>query len=281
MLITTHNLTKKYGHKMAVNGLDIKIPAGSLVAYLGTNGAGKSTTIKMLTGLIKPTAGVISYTNNLKIGIVFQDSVLDDELTVKENLTSRAQMYRHVDQAWVDELIQLTGLTNFLTQRYRTLSGGQKRRVDIARALLARPNLLFLDEPTTGLDIQTRQAIWTLLRKLQHEQGLTIFLTTHYLEEAAAAELIYVLENGNILAHGSATELCHQYAKSHLKLYFKDQTTPASGTLIASQTYEWEGLTSKQALQVVNSLQAHLNDFEYQRGSLDDAFINITGKELQ
>lgn len=207
MLITTHNLTKKYGNKLAVDDLNLKIPQGALVAYLGTNGAGKSTTIKMLTGLIKPTSGVIETQADLKIGIVFQQSVLDKDLTVKENLISRAKMYKQVDEKWINQLIVMIGLTNFVNQRYGTLSGGQKRRVDIARALLNHPTLLFLDEPTTGLDIQTRNVIWKLLKKLQNEQGLTIFLTTHYLEEADGADLIYVLENGHVLAEGSAEEL--------------------------------------------------------------------------
>lgn len=124
MLITTHNLTKKYGNKLAVDDLNLKIPQGALVAYLGTNGAGKSTTIKMLTGLIKPTSGVIETQAGLKIGIVFQQSVLDKDLTVKENLISRAKMYKQVDEEWVNQLIVMIGLTNFVNQRYGTLSGG-------------------------------------------------------------------------------------------------------------------------------------------------------------
>lgn len=207
MLITTQNLTKKYGNKIAVNQLDLAIPQGALVAYLGTNGAGKSTTINMLVGLLKPTGGIISYAKDLKIGVVFQNSVLDDHLTVSENLQSRAAMYQGIDQDWIERLTKIMVLTKFLHQRYGTLSGGQKRRVDIARALLNHPNLLFLDEPTTGLDIQTRNVIWGLLRKLQYEQGLTIFLTTHYLEEASNAELIYILEEGKVLATGSAAQL--------------------------------------------------------------------------
>ena len=201
MLIETYDLTKKYGKKLALNSVDLKIDQGQLVAYLGTNGAGKSTTINILTGLLKPTSGTITYANNLKIGVVFQNSVLDNNLTVKDNLYLRAQMYKHFSKRWLQQLIDLIGIKNFLKQKYGTLSGGQRRRVDIARALINKPDLLFLDEPTTGLDLQTRLVIWQLLEKLQEEQGLTIFLTTHYLEEAENADQMYILENGNILAY--------------------------------------------------------------------------------
>ncbi|MCT6807373.1 MAG: ABC transporter ATP-binding protein, partial [Bombilactobacillus sp.] len=173
MLIETKELTKKFGNKVAVSKANIQIKEGQLVAYLGTNGAGKSTTINMLTGLLKPTSGVISYAADLKIGLVFQNSILDNELTVKDNLYLRAKMYRNFSQEWLEQLIDLIGIKNFLKQKFGTLSGGQKRRVDIARALICKPNLLFLDEPTTGLDIQTRNAIWELLTKLQQQQELT------------------------------------------------------------------------------------------------------------
>lgn len=279
MLITTQNLTKKYGNKVAVNNLNLKISRGALVAYLGTNGAGKSTTIKMLTGLLKPSAGTIIYANNLKVGVVFQESVLDDELTVYENLQSRAAMYQLVEQSWIKELKEMMGLSNFYHQKYGTLSGGQKRRVDIARALLNHPDILFLDEPTTGLDIQTRNVIWKLLRKLKHEQQLTIFLTTHYLEEASNAEMIYVLENGKVLAKGSAEDLLNKYAKNQLILHSMDNVR--SGQRIDTNTYLVTGIDHQQAITLLNKYKNQLIDFEYRHGELNDAFINITGKELQ
>lgn len=281
MLITTQNLTKKYGNKNAVNQLDLAIPQGALVAYLGTNGAGKSTTINMLVGLLKPTGGIISYAKDLKIGVVFQNSVLDDHLTVSENLQSRAAMYQGIDQDWIERLSKMMVLTKFLHQRYGTLSGGQKRRVDIARALLNHPNLLFLDEPTTGLDIQTRNVIWGLLRKLQYEQGLTIFLTTHYLEEASNAELIYILEEGKVLATGSAAQLKKQYARNSLLLTFKDNTVPEGAKLVDHRRYEINGINHEQALTLLDHYRSSLENFEYRQGDLDDAFVNITGKEIQ
>ncbi|MBB1079205.1 ABC transporter ATP-binding protein [Limosilactobacillus sp. STM2_1] len=279
MLITTQNLTKKYGNKVAVNNLNLSIPRGALVAYLGTNGAGKSTTIKMLTGLLRPSTGTIIYANNLKMGVVFQESVLDDGLTVQENLQSRAAMYQSVEQSWIKKLKEMMGLSNFYQQKYGTLSGGQKRRVDIARALLNHPDILFLDEPTTGLDIQTRNVIWKLLRKLKQEQQLTIFLTTHYLEEASNAEMIYVLEHGKVLAQGSADKLIKNYAENQLILYSMDNVK--SGRKIKANTYLLTGIDYQQAITILNQRKKQLASFEYRHGDLNDAFINITGKELQ
>lgn len=279
MLITTQNLTKKYGNKVAVNNLNLSILRGTLVAYLGTNGAGKSTTIKMLTGLLRPSTGTIIYASNLKVGVVFQESVLDDELTVQENLQSRAAMYQSVKQSWVKELKEMMGLSNFYHQKYGTLSGGQKRRVDIARALLNHPDILFLDEPTTGLDIQTRNVIWKLLRKLKQEQQLTIFLTTHYLEEASNAEMIYILEHGKVLAQGSADELIKNYAENQLILYSMDNVE--NGRKIKANTYLVTGIDYQQAIALLNQYKKQLINFEYRHGDLNDAFINITRKELQ
>lgn len=197
MLIRTKKLTKTFGDQLVIDHLDLEVEEGMLIAYIGTNGAGKSTTMRMLTGLLAPTSGEIELAPDLKIGMVFQESVLDAELTVLDNLRSRLALYRNRDKDWMDKLIRLTRIDAFLNQTYGTLSGGQRRRVDIVRALLNKPNLLFLDEPTTGLDIQTREAIWQLLRQLQAEEKLTIFLTTHYLEEAENADMAYIIDHGN------------------------------------------------------------------------------------
>ena len=182
MILQAKHLTKRYGNHMAVDDIQLEFEKGSFNAILGPNGAGKSTTISMLNGLKKPTQGQIRYAPNTKIGVVFQASVLDEMLTVRENLTIRAQQYKKIAASRVDDLIHQLGLTAFQKQLYGTLSGGQKRRVDIARALLSRPDILFLDEPTTGLDIQTRKSIWDLLYRLQKDEGMTIILTTHYLD---------------------------------------------------------------------------------------------------
>ncbi len=284
MLIETYGLTKRYGKKLALNNIDIKIDKGQLVAYLGTNGAGKSTTINILTGLLKQTSGTITYAPNLKIGVVFQDSVLDDNLTVKDNLYLRARMYKKYSKEWLNQLIELIGIKNFLNQKYGTLSGGQRRRVDIARALIDRPNLLFLDEPTTGLDLQTRLVIWHLLQKLQKEQGLTMFLTTHYLEEAENADQMYILENGNILASGSAKQIKEKYAPTRLLVTMKNNEVPNLAnniTQLRDNKFRIESMSSKQVIDFLSKNEDEIADFEYQKGSIDDAFIKITGKELQ
>ncbi|MDK7068091.1 ABC transporter ATP-binding protein [Lactobacillus paragasseri] len=283
MLIETYNLTKKYGKKLALNKVNLKVDRGQLVAYLGTNGAGKSTTINILTGLLKPTSGTITYAKDLKIGVVFQSSVLDDVLSVNDNLNLRAQMYRDVSKAWLERLIDLIGIRSFLHQKYGTLSGGQKRRVDIARALIDHPDILFLDEPTTGLDLQTRIVIWNLLQKLQKEQGLTIFLTTHYLEEAENADQMYILENGQVLANGSAYDIKDKYAPSKLVITLKEKQRLVTTYPVIERNKENEidGLDPHEVITLLHDNQSKIKSFEYRQGSIDDAFIKIAGKELQ
>ena len=284
MLIETHNLTKNYGNRPALNGVDLKIGKGQLIAFLGTNGAGKSTTINILTGLLKPTSGTISYAANLKIGVVFQTSVLDDKLSVKANLYLRARMYKEFSSEWLEELINLMGIRRFLHQKYGTLSGGQRRRVDIARSLVNHPDILFLDEPTTGLDLQTRLVIWQLLQKLQKEQGLAIFLTTHYLEEAESADQMYILENGHVLASGTVKEIKKQYAPTKLLVNIKNKAklkTNHAVIHLKNNLVEIDALSFKEVTSFLNQNLDEITDFEYRKGSINDAFIKITGKELQ
>ena len=283
MLIETQELTKKFGDKIAVNKANIQIKRGQLVAYLGTNGAGKSTTINMLTGLLKPTSGIISKASNLKIGVVFQNSVLDNALTVKDNLYLRAQMYRNYSPDWLEHLIALMDIKEFSNQKFGTLSGGQKRRVDIARALICKPDLLFLDEPTTGLDIQTRIVIWNLLTKLQQQQNLTIFLTTHYLEEAENADQMYILENGQIFASGSAAEIKTEFAPNKLILTVNDtEILQAKQKVIqfSHNQVEIDSLSPQEAIGILKTNQENITDFSYHKGTINDAFLQITGKEI-
>ncbi|WP_093625207.1 ABC transporter ATP-binding protein [Limosilactobacillus gorillae] len=283
MLVKATNLTKKYGSTLALNKANIQIDQGQLIAYLGTNGAGKSTTINLLTGLMNPTSGTITRSKGVKIGIVFQNSILDKDLSVKDNLYFRSKLYHEDHSKWIHQLINLMGIASFLNQRYGTLSGGQRRRVDITRALITEPDILFLDEPTTGLDLQTRLAIWNLLQKLQKKHGLTIFLTTHYLEEAENADQMYILENGKILVSGSAANIKKRYAPTKLIMitdgsklqtnYPKKQLTP--------QQFSFDGLNLSEVIALLNSNQKHITNFSYNPGSINDAFLKITGKELQ
>lgn len=282
MLIRTKDLIKTFGDKTVIEHLNLEVEEGKLLAYIGTNGAGKSTTMKMLTGLLKPTSGEIELAADLKIGMVFQESVLDEELTVLDNLKSRQALYRKQDKAWLEKLIQLTGLDAFLNQTYGTLSGGQRRRVDIVRALLNKPNLLFLDEPTTGLDIQTRRAIWEILHRLQREENLTIFLTTHYLEEAENADMAYIIDHGKVLAKGSAKELKETYSKPYLLVEtsdvaaFSDLDCKRLGDTRLKIIVE----DSSKALAILSDKRTVINDFDYVKANINDVFLNITGREM-
>lgn len=282
MLIRTKDLIKTFGDKTVIEHLNLEVEEGKLLAYIGTNGAGKSTTMKMLTGLLKPTSGEIELAADLKIGMVFQESVLDEELTVLDNLKSRQALYRKQDKAWLEKLIQLTGLDAFLNQTYGTLSGGQRRRVDIVRALLNKPNLLFLDEATTGLDIQTRRAIWEILHRLQREENLTIFLTTHYLEEAENADMAYIIDHGKVLAKGSAKELKETYSKPYLLVEtsdvaaFSDLDCKRLGDGRLKIIVE----DSAKALAILSDKRTVINDFDYVKANINDVFLNITGREM-
>lgn len=282
MLIRTKDLIKTFRDKTVIEHLNLEVEEGKLLAYIGTNGAGKSTTMKMLTGLLKPTSGEIELAADLKIGMVFQESVLDEELTVLDNLKSRQALYRKQDKAWLEKLIQLTGLDAFLNQTYGTLSGGQRRRVDIVRALLNKPNLLFLDEPTTGLDIQTRRAIWEILHRLQREENLTIFLTTHYLEEAENADMTYIIDHGKVLAKGSAKELKETYSKPYLLV----ETSDVAAFLDLDCKRLGDGRLkiivedSAKALAILSDKRTVINDFDYVKANINDVFLNITGREM-
>ena len=287
MLLTTHHLTKTYRQHVAVNDINLQVMTGSLTAILGPNGAGKSTLIKMLIGQLAPSAGTIEMQTTKQVGVVFQTSVLDAELTVIENLQLRSQQYHHLPKHRVEQLGTQLGLTRFLHQRYGTLSGGQKRRVDIARALLNQPEILFLDEPTTALDIQTRTAIWQLLHQLQQHEHLTIILTTHYLDEADTADNVYVVAAGQVVANGTAASIKRQYAQQRLVLTViptcvsavLKRLAPFKADVIGNQV-SCIVPNMTMALQVLDTCRTFLTNFEFHPGTMDEAFMTLTGKEL-
>ena len=288
MILKTQGLVKTYGQHVAVNNLNITIEKGSFTAVLGPNGAGKSSTIQMLIGLSRPDAGRVVYAQEAKIGVVFQNSVLDNMLTVKENLSIRARQYKNVSPQKIEELAEKLGLTNFMQQTYGSLSGGQKRRVDIARALLNSPDILFLDEPTTGLDIQTRQAIWNLLNQLQQEQKMTVVLTTHYLDEADSADQVYIVDHGQVIAEGTADGIKKKYAQNILKLQTKntdDLLDHLRDHSLIEKVREGEVIlrpaTAHLALDIINHCQELIDHFEFRSGTMDDAFIALTGREVR
>ena len=288
MILQAKGITKNYGDHTAVKDINLEFKKGSFNAILGPNGAGKSTTISMLIGLKRATNGQIIYAPNTRIGVVFQASVLDEKLTVKENLAIRAQQYKEIKGGRVEDLINQLGLTAFQKQLYGTLSGGQKRRVDIARALLSNPDILFLDEPTTGLDIQTRKSIWDLLYRLQRDEGMTIILTTHYLDEADEADQIYIVDHGKVIAQGSATKIKSQYASNILKIRFKEITDLEkllrTGMVVEKENkleYLFYPRTSLEAIEFLAKVREEIDYFEFRPGTMDDAFIALTGREVR
>ena len=287
MILQAKGLTKNYGDHTAVKDINLEFKKGSFNAILGPNGAGKSTTISMLIGLKRATNGQIIYAPNTRIGVVFQASVLDEKLTVKENLIIRAQQYKGIKGGRVEDLINQLGLTAFQKQLYGTLSGGQKRRVDIARALLANPDILFLDEPTTGLDIQTRKSIWDLLYRLQRDEGMTIILTTHYLDEADEADQLYIIDHGKVIAQGSATEIKSEYASNLLKICFKDKQVekflPKNMPVEKENEFEYSLYPENQleAIDYLTQVREKIASFEFRPGTMDDAFIALTGREVR
>jgi len=277
-MIQVKNLSKNYANVEAVKGISFSVKDGSLFSFLGTNGAGKSTTINILTTLLAKTSGeatVGGYDIDREpdkvrslIGIVFQDSVLDELLTVKENLAFRGSLYGMTGaklKKAVDHAIEITDISDYAARPYGKLSGGQKRRSDIARALINTPKLLFLDEPTTGLDPKTRRDIWQMIRDLQKTSGMTVFLTTHYMEEAAESDDIVVINKGEIKAHGTPLELKMQYCSDLVKI-----------TLTNGEYIEHKLKTTVDALPIIEQYKGNIANVEIINGTLDDVFLNLT-----
>ena len=280
-LIETQKLTKKFGTFTAVQDLDIKVCTGELTAYLGSNGAGKSTTIAMLIENLKPTSGKIIYHDNLKIGVVFQNSILDHELTVKQNLQIRAELEGQAVQKHVKEIMRKTGIDQFANRKYGELSGGMKRKVDIARALLNQPDVLFLDEPTTGLDVTARKEIWQLINELKEKQKLAVFLTTHYLEETENADNVYILNHGQIVEHGSAIELKQKYSQVKLRIKFKNEVDQSlvSKLKFKRDFYEYQCSNAQTAIQFLDQYKDQIDYFEYLPVEMTDVFMKLIKEE--
>ena len=294
-LINIQGLTKKYQQKEVVSSLDLKVEKGSLFAFLGPNGAGKSTTINMISTAIKPTSGSI-FVDGLevgkenskirqKIGIVFQDNVLDDLLTVEENLLFWGKIYslsKNELNKQLDFLENLLHLTDILKQRFGTLSGGQKRRAEIARAIIHRPLLLILDEPTTGLDPKTRVQVWQTITYLREKLGMTVFLTIHYMEEAAEADKIAVINHGELIALGTPNQLRNKYSRDSLNLY-KTSLEDLKIECEKRKLGYTEGIDfiriqvrdTDEALHLLNELNDLYQSFEVRKGNLDDVFLAL------
>lgn len=299
ILIVQH-LVKTYetGFR-AVDDISFTVRKGSLFAFLGLNGAGKSTTINIITSILGKDSGKI-YLNGhdldrdveqIKndIGIVFQNSVLDPNLTPRENLTIRAGFYGIKGELWAERLKvleEMLDLTSFMDRQVGKLSGGQKRRVDIARAMVHNPRLLILDEPTTGLDPQTRLSVWELVNSLREKTGMTVFLTTHYMEEAEKATFVVIMDKGHIIASGTPTELKNEYSGDYVILYHRNDPEYESyvESLGKPYVYNHDGKfyritvkDIKDAIAFIEANKDHIDDFEVEKGSMDDVFLNVTG----
>lgn len=233
-IIKVNNLTKTYGNFTAVNHVSFEVEKGTLLGFLGVNGAGKTTVINMLATLLEPDDGTAEICGEIlgkkdqeirrKIGIVYQQNCLDDILTVRENLICRGIIHGASKAEAKEQCVRLTEilkLGDILKKKYRMLSGGQKRRCEIAAALMHTPEILFLDEPTTGLDPATRLDVWNTIEELQKNEKMTVFLTTHYMEEAAGADKIIIMDHGNIITSGAPFELKERFAADKLRLYCK------------------------------------------------------------
>lgn len=295
-IIKIDNLKKNFKEIKAVDDLSFRVKCGELFAFLGVNGAGKSTAINIICGqLSKDSGSVIINGYDLdrekekikrEIGVVFQNSVLDSALSVYDNLQSRAALYGITGDKFKARLYELAELLDFNTLLKRTvgkLSGGQRRRIDVARALLNNPKILILDEPTTGLDPQTRKALWNVVSTLRKQDNMTVFLTTHYMEEAAEADYVIILDSGKISAEGTPLMLKNRYTGDYITLYGTDEGTAASLGVKYEKIRDAYRLfvpDTKVATDLIVKNPTVFNDYEITKGNMDDVFLAVTGKKL-
>ena len=291
--VSVNGLRKSYGDFEAVKGISFEVPEGSFFAFLGPNGAGKSTTISILCSLLDHDSGDVKVFGKdpsearTEIGVVFQDHMLDNKLTVRENVTLRGSMYGLAGQGLkdaVDKVLALTDSIEFADRKYGQLSGGQKRRADIARALVHDPKMIVLDEPTAGLDPQSRRSLWRTVLDLNRETGLTVFLTTHYMEEATDADDIVIIDHGEIVAQGRSDELKERYCTDYIRAFPKD--AEAFERILGDAGIEHtsdKGIfiipvkDTIDSIPIIERIKDHLESFEIRMGTLDEAFINIIG----
>lgn len=298
-IIEINHLYKSFKDVHAVVDLSLKVKKGEFFAFLGLNGAGKSTTISIICGkLAKDQGEVIVNGLNIekdldkikaKLGVVFQNSVLDKALSVRDNLESRAALYGIVGDSFkkrLNELAELFDFTDILNRPFGKLSGGQKRRIDIARALLNHPSILILDEPTTGLDPQTRKLVWNVIEQLRKEEDITVFLTTHYMEETVDADYVVILDSGRIASEGSPVDLKNRFAKDYITFY---NDTEEITEILEQENYKVVKVPNGIRIEVDNTQEVtklivkypHLFvDYEVTKGKMDDVFLNVTGKNL-
>lgn len=294
-VIEINGLNKRFGDVQAVKDLSFCVKKGELFAFLGVNGAGKSTTINIMCGQLAADSGSVLICGDdirrsdevkTRLGVVFQSSVLDSALTVYDNLESRAALYGITGKDFrkrLDELGSLLKFENLLKHTVGKLSGGQRRRIDIARALLHRPEILVLDEPTTGLDPQTRSILWSVVSKLRKDENLTVFLTTHYMEEAADADYVVIIDAGEISAKGTPLELKNKYTGDFITIY------GISETQVQKLGCKYDTIRDAYRVSVPDTAAATalilkypeiFSDYEITKGKMDEVFLSVTGKKL-
>ena len=300
--VEVEHLSKSYGEVKAVNDISFRVRQGSLFAFLGVNGAGKSTTINIICSILKKDAGRVTVCGHdldregdrikEEIGIVFQTSVLDKQLTVAENLDLRASFYglsKAARKKNVERIVELLSLQPILKRPVGNLSGGQQRRVDIARAMVHDPRLLMLDEPSTGLDPKARLAVWSLIDGIRAETGMTVFLTTHYLEEAEKAGYVVIMDKGQIIAEGTPNELKNRYSYDSLLSYCKRDETFEKGLCAEGYRFSYDGEkrayrivieNSEAAKRLMQRFDGYTTDIEIIKGTMDDVFLNVTGRDI-
>ena len=295
-IIEISSLSKRFGEVQAVNDLSFRVKEGELFAFLGINGAGKSTTINIMCGQLSKDSGTVQLSGvdldsdpesiKRNLGVVFQNSVLDKELSVQDNLQSRAALYGIWGKAFRERLAELAGLLEFDDLLKRTvgkLSGGQRRRIDIARALIHSPKILILDEPTTGLDPQTRSTLWQVIDDLRKNEGMTVFLTTHYMEEAADADYVVILDSGMIAAEGTPLELKNTYTGDFITVYgAKESQIKQLGAPYETirDAYRVSVPNTAAATELILKYPDIFRDYEITKGKMDDVFLAVTGKKL-
>ena len=295
-ILQIEHLSKSYGDLKAVDDISLKVKKGSLFSFLGMNGAGKSTTINIICSILKKDSGKI-YVNGYdldkdvnkikeEIGIVFQNSVLDNDLTVYQNLKVRASFYgfsKKEEKEKINNIVNLLQLNEILDKPINKLSGGQKRRVDIARSMIHNPKLLILDEPTTGLDPKTRLMVWNLINEIRNKTGMNVFLTTHYMEEAEESTYIVIMNKGKIISEGTPLELKNKYTSDYIKAYL-DKNEQLEELLnkdnIQYSYFEENNFykiyikNSELSVELLNKYKDYIKDFEILKGDMDDVFLN-------
>ncbi len=294
--IEIEHLKKYYGEVKAVDDISFTVSHGEFFAFLGINGAGKSTTISIICGLLKRDGGEVKIedmdldhrTDEVKtrLGVVFQSSALDQSLSVADNLKFRAALYGITGAAYkkrLAELTELLSLKEIMRRPVGKLSGGQRRKADIARALIHEPDILILDEPTTGLDPQTRKTVWEVIHKLRAERNMTVFLTTHYMEETADADRVVILDGGKILANATPLELKNRYTGDYISIYHaSEEEVKKLGVPYerAGEGFRIEVKNTAEATALILKYPAVFQDYEITKGKMDDVFLNVTGKKI-